>query len=69
MRVTCVDPGAVDTPMLWSNPNVQNGTETIQGAIGRPEDVAAAILFLAFDEARFINGASLATAQHPLTTD
>ena len=60
VRVNCVDPGAVDTPMLWSNPNVQNGTEKIEGAIGKPEDIAAAILFLASDEARFINGASLA---------
>ena len=60
VRVNCVDPGAVDTPMLWSNPNVKSGIEKIEGAVGKPEDIAAAILFLASDEARFITGASLA---------
>ena len=60
IRVNCVDPGAVDTPMLWSNPNVKSGVEKIEGAIGKPADIAAAILFLASDEARFITGTSLA---------
>lgn len=59
MRVNTVAPGAVDTPMLWSNPNVQSGAEKIEGDIGKPEDIAAAILFLASDEAGFINGATL----------
>lgn len=59
VRVNNVAPGAVDTPMLWSNPNVESGAEKIEGAIGKPEDIAAAILFLASDEARFINGTTL----------
>lgn len=58
-RINCVDPGAVDTPMLWNNPNVKSGRERIEGAVGQPEDIAAAICFLASDEARFINGTSL----------
>jgi glucose 1-dehydrogenase len=41
IRINCVAPGAVDTPMLWSNPNVKSGAEKIQGAIGKPEDIAA----------------------------
>jgi glucose 1-dehydrogenase len=59
VRVNCVAPGAVDTPMLHNNPNVISGKEKIKGAIGKPEDLAAAICFLASDEARFINGTTL----------
>jgi glucose 1-dehydrogenase len=58
-RVTAVAPGAVDTPMLWNNPNVKSGKEKIEGAIGKPEDLAAAICFLAADEAKYINGTTL----------
>jgi NAD(P)-dependent dehydrogenase (short-subunit alcohol dehydrogenase family) len=59
IRVNCVAPGAVDTPMLWNNPNVKSGREKVIGAVGKPEDLAAAICFLASDEARFINGTTL----------
>ena len=58
-RFNSVAPGAVDTPMLWSNPNVKSGKEKITGAIGKPEDLAAAICFLASDEAAYINGTTL----------
>ncbi len=59
VRINCVAPGAVDTPMLWNNPNVKSGVEKVKGAIGKPEDLAAAICFLASDEARFITGTTL----------
>jgi NAD(P)-dependent dehydrogenase (short-subunit alcohol dehydrogenase family) len=59
IRVNSVAPGAVDTPMLWDNPNVKSGAEKITGAVGRPEDLAAAICFLASDDAAFVNGATL----------
>lgn len=59
IRINCIAPGAVDTPMLWENPSVKNGKEKIEGAIGQPEDIAAAICFLASDEAKFINGTTL----------
>lgn len=61
IRSNAVLPGAVDTPMLWNNPNIKSGAETIAPAdVGRPEDVSAAIRFLASREAGFITGASLA---------
>ncbi len=60
LRINAVVPGAIDTPMLWGNPNVQSGAEKIDLAdVGKPEDVAAAIAFLASDEARFIQGSAL----------
>ncbi len=59
VRINCVAPGAVDTPMLWSNPNIKSGVEKVKGAIGKPEDIAAAVCFLAAPEARFITGTTL----------
>lgn len=58
-RFNSLAPGAVDTPMLWSNPNVISGKETIEGHVGTPEELAAAICFLASDEASYINGSTL----------
>ncbi len=60
IRVNAVLPGAIDTPMLWNNPNVKSGAEQINPAtVGKPEDVAEVIVFLASDEARFVQGASI----------
>jgi NAD(P)-dependent dehydrogenase (short-subunit alcohol dehydrogenase family) len=59
IRINCIAPGAVDTPMLHNNPNIQSGAEKIAGAVGKPADIAAAICFLASDEARFITGTTL----------
>jgi NAD(P)-dependent dehydrogenase (short-subunit alcohol dehydrogenase family) len=60
IRVNAVLPGAIDTPMLWSNPNVHSGAEKIStNDVGKPEDVAAAIAYLASPDAAFIQGASL----------
>jgi glucose 1-dehydrogenase len=59
VRVNNVAPGAVNTLMLWNNPNVKSGKEKVEGAIGEPEDIAAAICFLASDEAKFIDGTTL----------
>ncbi len=59
LRINCVAPGAVNTPMLWNNPNIKSGAEKVEGAVGQPEDIAAAVCFLAADEARFITGTTL----------
>ena len=59
IRVNCVAPGAVNTPMLWNNPEVKSGEEKIQGNVGEPRDLSAAICFLAAPEARFIQGTTL----------
>lgn len=60
IRVNVVLPGAIDTPMLWDNPNIKAGLETINKSdVGQPEDVAATIAFLASDDAAFVQGASL----------
>jgi NAD(P)-dependent dehydrogenase (short-subunit alcohol dehydrogenase family) len=58
-RFNVVAPGAVDTPMLWSNPNVKSGAEKITGQVGSPAELAAAICFLASAEASYINGTTL----------
>jgi glucose 1-dehydrogenase len=58
-RFNCVAPGAVNTPMLWSNPEVKDGDEKVTGEVGQPEDLAAAICFMASDEAKFVNGTTL----------
>lgn len=60
IRVNAILPGAVDTPMLWNNPNVKSGGEQINPSdVGEPEDIAAVIAFLASDDARFVQGAAL----------
>jgi meso-butanediol dehydrogenase/(S,S)-butanediol dehydrogenase/diacetyl reductase len=60
IRVNAILPGAVDTPMLWENPNIKSGLETINTAdVGKPEEIAAAIAYLASDDASFIQGAAL----------
>ncbi len=60
LRINAVLPGAVDTPMLWNNPNVKSGVEKINPSdVGKPENLAAAIAYLASDDAQFVQGAEL----------
>jgi NAD(P)-dependent dehydrogenase (short-subunit alcohol dehydrogenase family) len=61
IRANAILPGAIDTPMLWENPNIKSGTETIDKRdVGQPRDIAAAAAFLASDDAAFITGTGLA---------
>lgn len=59
VRVNAVAPGAVDTPLLWTNPNLQSGAEKLEGAVASSESIANAICFLASHEAQFISGSVL----------
>lgn len=60
IRVNAILPGAVDTPMLWNNPTVKSGAEKINpDDVGKPEDVAATIAYLASDDAKFVQGAAV----------
>jgi NAD(P)-dependent dehydrogenase (short-subunit alcohol dehydrogenase family) len=60
IRANAVLPGAIETPMLRENPNIKSGLETLNAAdVGRPEDIAATIAYLASDDAVFVQGAQL----------
>ena len=60
LRANAVLPGAIDTPMLWDNPNLKSGAEKLDKAdVGQPENIAAAVAFLASGEAAFVTGACL----------
>jgi len=68
VRVNAVCPGEVDTPMLWAEAEGSGKGdayyEELFAAIpmkraAKPEEVAAAILFLASDEAGFMTGAAM----------
>ena len=62
IRVNALSPGPIDTPMMArASDEVRTSLTGLipLGRIGRPEEVAAAALFLASDESSFIAGAEL----------
>jgi 3-oxoacyl-[acyl-carrier protein] reductase len=62
ITVNVVAPGYVDTPMTAGLPEAQRARllEAIPlGRMGQPADIAAAVVFLASDEAAWITGATL----------
>ena len=59
VRVNAIAPGAVDTPLLWTNPNLQSGEEKLEGAVASSESVAQAICWLASRAAQFVTGSVL----------
>lgn len=59
IRVNCVAPGCIETDMVQVlGPETRNllVEETPLGRLGRPEDIANAVAFLASDRAAFITG-------------
>lgn len=65
IRVNALSPGAVITPRLLRRFGTAEATEAALaprhpiGRLGRPEEIAAAALFLASDESSFMTGANL----------
>jgi NAD(P)-dependent dehydrogenase (short-subunit alcohol dehydrogenase family) len=69
IRVNCVCPGDVDTPMLpedakqrgvkWKD-YLATASDRPLGRIGKPDEIAKAVLFLASDDSAFVTGAVLA---------
>ena len=69
IRVNCICPGDTDTPMLRDEARQLNQSEANflaeaadrpLGRLGKPEEIAQAVLFLASDAASYITGAVLA---------
>ncbi len=59
IRCNCIAPGVVRTPMLapFSEEDLKNlAEETLLGRLGTPEEIAAAMTYLASDDASFITG-------------
>jgi NAD(P)-dependent dehydrogenase (short-subunit alcohol dehydrogenase family) len=64
IRVNAVSPGPIDTPLLnqtFANPDEMKALAStiVMGRLGRPEEIANAVVFLASSEASFITGVEL----------
>ena len=69
IRVNCICPGAIETPMLQRVLKKQGDPELIRrervksypiGRFGKPEEIAQTAIFLASDESSFMTGAVVA---------
>ncbi|MYS24216.1 NAD(P)-dependent dehydrogenase, short-chain alcohol dehydrogenase family [Streptomyces sp. DvalAA-14] len=68
IRVNAISPGTIDTPGIDGLAPDQEGADQLKsymastipmGRVGRPEEVASAVLFLASDQSTFITGIEL----------
>jgi NAD(P)-dependent dehydrogenase (short-subunit alcohol dehydrogenase family) len=72
VRVNCLSPGAIDTPMLrrarWGDQPGQDelvqalGEKIPLGRTGQPRDIAWAAVYLASDESEWVSGANFVVA-------
>ncbi|MGY3691602.1 NAD(P)-dependent dehydrogenase (short-subunit alcohol dehydrogenase family) [Bradyrhizobium sp. USDA 3240] len=68
IRINAISPGAIDTPIIDAQSATKEGADAIGESfkaatplnrLGRPEEIAAAALFLASDESSYVAGADL----------
>ncbi|MGH3813866.1 MAG: SDR family NAD(P)-dependent oxidoreductase [Pseudonocardiaceae bacterium] len=64
IRVNSISPGYIDTPMypeaaLTDQEAAEVKSRVVAGRFGRPQEIAAAVAFLASDDASYINGQDL----------
>ena len=68
IRVNAISPGAIDTPIIDAQSTTKQGADKIRASftaatplnrLGRPEEIAAAALFLASHEGSYVAGADL----------
>jgi NAD(P)-dependent dehydrogenase (short-subunit alcohol dehydrogenase family) len=66
--VNAVSPGAIDTPIIDSQVSTAAEADQLRakfaaatplGRIGRPEEIASAVLFLASDDSSYVAGIEL----------
>jgi NAD(P)-dependent dehydrogenase (short-subunit alcohol dehydrogenase family) len=62
IRVNCICPGAINTPIWGVDPDrVAQALDNLQPIprVGRPEDIASMVLYLASDESQWITGTAM----------
>lgn len=59
IRVNCICPGIIDTPILGDRDRKVYAERIPLGYVGRPEDVAKVVLFLASNDASYLTGVVL----------
>ena len=59
IRVNCVSPGLIESEMVKAAKGLGVEEKILLGRLGKPEEVAKAVVFLASDEASYITGQTI----------